>query len=465
MALGLFASLSACTSDDDAAPASPPSSTTPDVATEGSGSLETSEGSSGTGGPQTPTVRRSDACVFETADQPLTVAFCDPFDAPEGNPATRAGDLDATIWGVSRTSVLVNVGQNLVNEWLPATLLGCGEALEVTPPNDVRICNGQLHEAVSDGGSQPILAMYPKQPFDIEGRIGTVVFDVSADAVGPHSAWPEFWWTDQPIPAPGSQVPGQEPYARNSLGISIASDSCGPDSTGVHQIMITRDYQHSVVPLTQAGCVTKGSAPSALNHFEIRVSVDRVEVYGSDPGSTDVRLLASADVAMPLTRGVIWIEDVHYNACKVDLTIKQCDHSFTWDNVGFDGPALYRDLTFDVPDALVPTRDGRFNLGYLLEKRTALEVEGVYWQHTPTQAYIGFNFWNNKAEIPTLRVNGGPWHTMPWPFVNPSSWRTIAVPVPFEEIRDGTNTIEFESQDEAVVSNVNVILINAGPVP
>jgi hypothetical protein len=406
----------------------------------------------------------SASCVFGTASQPVTVAFCDTFDEAEGNPATRSGDLDATIWGVSRTTTQISFGSNMYNEWLPATLLGCGAAQTVLPPNDVRICDGRLHSAVSDGGGQPILAMYPKQPFDIAGRTGTAVFDVSADAAGPHSAWPEFWWTDQPIPAPGALVPAQEPYARNSIGFLLASDGCGSGRTSVYKFLMTRNYEFSEIPTTPVGCVTKGSATGALNHFEVKISETRIEVYGSDAGSSAVRLLAYANVAVPLTRGVIWIENAHYNACKAVLPIKQCDHTFTWDNVGFDGPALYRDLTFDVQDALVPRGNGRVNLGYLLDATGSLNVDGVYWEHTPSQAYVGFNFWNNSAAIPTVRVNGGPWHTMAWPFDGAASWRTIAIPIPLNELRPGTNTIEFQGAYEVVVSNINIILINAAPV-
>ncbi|MEO6627751.1 MAG: hypothetical protein ABIP03_04205 [Aquihabitans sp.] len=409
-----------------------------------------------------PTIPGSNTCVFKTASQPVQVAFCDSFDVATRNSATRSGDLDAKIWGVSRTSTLVNFGQNQLNEWLPATLVGCGATQRVLPPNDIQICNGRLYEAVADGEAEPILAMYPKQPFDIAGRTGTVSFDVSANAKGPHNAWPEFWWTDQPLPAPGAQIPGQEPYARNSLGISIANDNCGANGTGVHQIMITRNYRFSVVATNHVGCVTKGSPTDGLNHFEIRVNEQWVEVWGSDAGTYDMKLVATANVAMPLTRGVIWIEDVHYNGCKDGDN--QCDHTFAWDNVGFDGPSLYRDLTFDVQDALAPQGNGRLNLGFGLLNPVPLTAPGVYWEKVPTTVYLGFNFWNDQTGVPTFRINGGPWHAMAWPFAGgSSSWRTIAVPVALSEIRTGANSIEFQAAATAVVSNINIILIDAAP--
>jgi hypothetical protein len=197
----------------------------------------------------------SGGCQFQSADAPVNVAFCDTFDTPTPNPATRSGDLNATLWGVSRTNTAgVNVGQGAFNDFFPAHLVGCGGTETVLPPNDVRICNGRLLEAVSDRGGQPILAMYPKQPFDIAGRTGTVVFDVSADSEGPHAAWPEFWWTDRPVPAPGAELAGQYPYARHSFGVSLA-DNCG-GGAGVDSIAVTRNYALHEIPFTRTGCVS-----------------------------------------------------------------------------------------------------------------------------------------------------------------------------------------------------------------
>ena len=43
-------------------------------------------------------------CVFQKADQPMQQAFCEDFDsAVTTNPAgSRSGDLNNTLWGVSR---------------------------------------------------------------------------------------------------------------------------------------------------------------------------------------------------------------------------------------------------------------------------------------------------------------------------------------------------------------------------
>jgi hypothetical protein len=78
--------------------------------------------------------------------------------------------------------------------------------------------------------------------------------------------------------------------------------------TGVGEIDKTSNYAFSGLSFTATGCVTKGSA-NALNHFEIRISQTRVEVWGSDAGSTVVRQIAvAANPDLTLTRGVVWLE-------------------------------------------------------------------------------------------------------------------------------------------------------------
>jgi hypothetical protein len=409
-----------------------------------------------TGGTPKPlALRKSSDCTFSVADKPVDVAFCDSFDAPNPNPATRTGDLDATMWGVSR----VNTVDIHSNKWFPADLEGCGSGtITVQPPNDVRICDGRLIEAVADGGGQPTLAMYPKQPFDIAGRTGTAVFDVSADSEGPHAAWPEFWWTDQPVPAPHGHVPANTTYATNSFGFTLASDTCGTDGTNVYRMFITRNHLLEDVPFTKTDCVTKGSPTGGLNHFEVRMSETHVEVWASEPGSKTVKQIAVADLDMPMTRGVIWIEDVHYNANKFN---DQGNHTFAWDNVGFDGPTPYRDLTFDLQDS------SPSELGYQIGPDSGSgTIPGVYWLQSPTKGFIALNWFAFDYTVPSVSLNGGPWHDTAWPFDSEGyTWRTIAVPISLEDVKPGDNTISVKSTGVGVVSNINLILIAASPVP
>src|SRR5262245_6849085 len=94
------------------------------------------------------------------------VAFCETFD--QAFPSTnRSGQLDGTLWGVSRTSGWNNLGQNYANTWRPATLHGCNGPQPASPDSsDVIVCNGRVREVTNDGHSVTALALYPKQPFD-----------------------------------------------------------------------------------------------------------------------------------------------------------------------------------------------------------------------------------------------------------------------------------------------------------
>ncbi|HZR52508.1 MAG TPA: cell wall-binding repeat-containing protein, partial [Streptosporangiaceae bacterium] len=312
-------------------------------------------------------------CVLSGGAAP---AFCDTFDQPMGT-GNRSGQLNGTVWGVSRISDDYNIGQSQYDVWFPSTSSVCNTA-PVNSPNDVQVCNGQFAETSNDGhqfgcnlgcGDQTVLAAYPKQPFDFAGRTGHVVFDLGDDSQGIHAAWPAFAITDLPTPAPyGAPLPGMQGYARNSFVMSMAENPSGQPNggcPGVDQAMTTQDYVPTGLTVQPMGCVTPGS-PTALNHFEIDVSLHEVDVYATNagaPASSEQLIDKITGFTMPLTRGLIWLEDVHYNACKFN---SQCNHTFVWDNVGFDGPVLPRDLSFDVPDGGTPsnTAPGAVNLGW-----------------------------------------------------------------------------------------------------
>ncbi len=76
-----------------------------------------------------------------------------------------------------------------------------------------------------DDGDVAVLAMYPKQPFDFANRTGTVSFDVSNDA-GPHGAWPEFWMSDLPVPAPFNHFDSWQSLPNN--GFAVRFDAVAP---------------------------------------------------------------------------------------------------------------------------------------------------------------------------------------------------------------------------------------------
>jgi len=435
-------------------------------------------------------------------------AFCDSFDAPLGN-GNRSGDLDGTVWGVSRALGAVNFGQGQYNSAAPVLMDRCGQQVMVAPPHDVAICNGRLVEAQYDQHGVTALAMYPKQPFDFSGRTGTVVFDVSDDTHGSHRAWPEFWMTDRPVPAPFTHFSSLQEVPFNGFGVRFAAycppsppgdPGCGVrfvcqnepldvpvvtvDSAVVVSSFVSNDSFTDVAPgtiaVTPLDCVKASSGPGDMNHFELRIAQNGIDVYATDAGTlAPLKKIASiGNVTLPLTRGLIWIEDVHYNGDKEGLD--QGTHTFTWDNVGFDGPKLARDLAFDVPDRMQPMDGiyaGLINLGWPVAPNDpqplALTVPGVYHVARASAALLTLNYSTFDPVTLSFRFNGGPWHDQAWPF--PPCYvqnnavlcgaKTVAFPVPLAEVVAGDNRVEFKSSDIAGIYNVDLILVGAGGVP
>lgn len=430
------------------------------------------------------------------------VAFCDPLDtpAPTGN---RAGDLNGVVWGASRFGGNVSA-QGLADQWEATVLNLCGTNVPAaTPPNDIRICDGQLVEAANDHGGTLGLAAYPKQPFDFAGRTGLVTFDLGDDSGGTHAAWPQFIISDQPIPVPHPNVvdPTTWNLPRNAIGISLAAGcgSCPGNNfppSGNTSDCVTADEawlvtNHSLTTygvyqnngFTIQGCVIKGSV-GHLNHFAINFSQTspNIMVWATDPDSTTYRLIAEGvNMPLPLTRGLTWLEDNHYNGCKDQVFGPECQgqHTFAWANWGFDGPILPRDLTFDVPDNTrslgVDNYSGQqaFDLGYVTAKGTlTLQIPNVTNVEDAVGALLVFNAQPVNSETVTYSVNGHAPQTFDFAPVTVSS--TVAIPVNLGDLVDGNNTVTFTASDTAnftAFANMDLILQGAGgtgggtPVP
>lgn len=338
-------------------------------------------------------------------------------------------------------------------------------------PNDVRICNGRLIEATNDHGNdaKTTLAMYPKQPFNFAGRTGNIVFDVSEDSTSAHAAWPELWVTDKPVPAPGVD---EHSSPQNAIGIVFNSvNGC---FAGARIITVVNYVPTERFNADQSQCfklTTPSHATSAqLNHVHVQISSTLISVFMTNPGSTtEVKLASLANPGLDpgFTQGLVWLNDVHYNACKFD---QECDHAFAWDNFGFDGPKTYRDLSFDVLDAMTARSDGGVNLGYpLTSAGHDFTVQGVHHgDKTPTGAYVLLNqYTQDTQEVPSISVNGGPLIATPWKWGSTVAYNieTIAIPIDPALIHDGVNTIHMVSRSAMTVGNINLAIVNAQSVP
>ena len=385
----------------------------------------------------------SPGCQLLSAPAGTVPAFCDTFDKPEGT-GNRAGALNGTVWGVSRFVGGINPGQGQFYDVSPTAIELCGTTYSVIDPNDVQICDGQLVEAVFDQTGVTNLAMYPKQPFDISGgRTGTVAFDVSNDSHGTHSVWPELWYTDKPVPTPFVHQTSLLSVPANGFGIRIAA-TCPANSGGCGARGFCPEYSQSVpvvtvdsavivnnyaekdvdvfdnpapgtLTVTDVDCVQASSGPGNMNHFELRVSQNEIDVYGIDAGATGPlkKIAVIANAELTITTGLIFMEDNHYNANKTSNG--QGTHTFTWDNFTFDGPVLPRDLAFDVPDRLTPVGSGYpglLNMGWGFggfdqspaPPPLTLTIPGVYNVADAAAAFLTFNFEDFNYAICRLRA-------------------------------------------------------------
>ena len=252
------------------------------------------------------------------------------------------------------------------------------------------ICNGQLRQASNDNPSGAymwsvtVLAMYPKQPFDFAGRTGTVSFDISNDSHGTHAAWPEFWMTNLPVPAPFNHFDSSQALPEHGFGIRFAAAATAgqfgfcPNGNNldkwrwtVDSAVVVRNYMmddtgfggvRTNMAVKQLDCVMASPDNSGItNHVELKISQNQIDVYATDAGvapspATLKRIAVVTNANLSFSRGLIWLEDVHYNADKAepDRMRHAKTHTFVWDNVAFDGPFTYRDFSYDALDANQP---------------------------------------------------------------------------------------------------------------
>lgn len=403
-------------------------------------------------------------------------AFCDTFDAPF--PITRSGQLDNSRWSVARVSSAHNPSQGNVDTFYPTDAMFCKDPITgVRPPNDYFECGPQFGEsnhfmeAINDKGQYVWDAARIRQPFDFAGRTGTVTFIVDAFTEGNHSFWPEVWISDQPVPAVHSAHPASAAFGNNSVGIAFNADcsanvNCGadclhrPGDGAVGQITVVQngvatDYT-SASGLTQFGCYS--TMMDMHNRFEVRLDQRHVEVWATDMDGSNLREVAAlANLSLNFTRGYVYLEHAAYNAEKFGAPADAM-HTFHWDDVGFDGPALPLERGYDVADALTPTRDGGVNLGYDLSNGpVSFNLAGVN-PSGGAAASVNFTAYYTSVAPLSYRLNNGPAHRLAWPFPDQTTylWHTVSAPVALSELAPGTNTLWFGQANGVALANIDL---------
>lgn len=438
---------------------------------ESSGGASASGGSSGSATAGKPSNGGSGARppVDTHCDLP-NPAFCDAF--TKASPGGRAGDLDDSKWSFAR----LGFACGSVFSFPPTPLNLCGVWQTVSPGGqDSQFCtdeNDVPHwaEGFDDNTSFNYLGARIRQPFDFQGRMGTIEWEADARTSGSHGWWVETWITDAPVP--GVNVHNDQVVAsKEAVGIELSLNcgmgaaglgTAGSGKVGVSRIMIVHDYVVTDAydpfsgPLANQRCVT--TEQSVLNKFQFKISDKRVEVWASNAGSTDLTQIAEADVDLPFSRGYVHIGHVHYNAHKADVTPYQ---SYQWARVAFDGPQLATPRAYEIPDALSEitgdaactpgyrisygVQDGvTYDLGTGPDKPVALVFEDVD-PEGGTAARVNFNTTFVEAgNTLRFRLNGKEWRDYEVPDLE-TTWERqgFSVPLPVADLVAGDNTLEI----------------------
>jgi hypothetical protein len=398
-------------------------------------------------------------------------AFCEDFE--KKSPGGRGGDIDESVWSFARWGH--ETRQHFVR--VPSTqetdrsiiAVFCGKPFSgLLFPNDVQICDGtgvdgltsgQLNEVYDDQGDFAFNSFRSRQLFDFTDRTGTVVFDVDAK-INPmnigHGWWVEFWITEDAAPAPYHEAPGVTSYPRAGVGINFQGlNDCpqGREATAISRVFVSKD--HKIIHDYPGWEIENAEGPDRcittvdqkLNHFEIKISKDQLEVWASDAGSMDNfhRVATAKNLDLSFTRGYVHFQHSAYNAPK-DGNVTGVQ-TYRWDNIGFDGPSYAIPRSYEVPDNDEPDVDGRGGrmYGYYFKSPEWLSttIAGVDLSKAKG-AQLDFNVLVYASRTIEYRLNGGAVHEFVTQTFDRPGLNAYSLMLDLAELTDGDNTLEVK---------------------
>lgn len=435
-------------------------------------------------------------------------AFCDTFDRA-AKVRGRAGELDSAKWSAGRLQPQLPTGSGQVFAIGAATVANCRAELpgKVLPNQDALVCdpNAEIeshHLLVAVAAQNYGINSYRvRQPFDFTGRVGTIVFDAegyTAQLLG----WISLEVTDDPIAAPSYGVIDNDeggiiPKNGFELQFAYTCNTSPPSQVSLSAVHVFENYADRVLPAAwksnpPSACVS--TAAGKLNHFEVRVSQHRIEVYVSPVSSDGQRfeaatLMFSADVELPLSRGYVHISTHNHATLKYSPGNQMDAWLARWDNVGFDGPVVRAFREYELKDSLVAAADGRINVAYRVADEAngpneVLHFEGVDLVNA-LAARLALSAWylrdNGGLEqfVLKYRFNGGVWRerrlsaeeiqALTKPLVDgaPTGGSQGAIgqmlDVPLADLVPGHNTLEFVTKNvpqnyPPAVLNIDLVL-------
>jgi hypothetical protein len=453
-------------------------------------------------------------CGFERA------AFCDTFGAPS-QVRGRGGELDNVFWSVGRGKVQLSNVRAIGIGMAQIPQCRAGLPSEVWPNNDCLICQPTddilsghlLAAAAAQNYGQHSFRI--RQPFDFAGRTGKIVFDGTVSPLSPLHGWISLAVTEDPILTPGYSILGNDEGSiipKNAVEVQFLN-APGDKGVQVRNIHVFRDWVDTMyTPATPAVATYK---PGKLNHYEISISPESIEVtispYSED-GVTFAAPTASykVDASLPFTRGWVQLSVHNHATTKYTNPPNQVDAAIgLFDNVGFDGKVIASWREYEIPNSLVKFSedDGDqhnvehigYDIGYTVQDaaqgpKQTLKFQGVDLSNvqsarlsfSATVDYISTQFPRDQHTF-RARLNGGTWLDRkltaaeasmldpgPGPIVidpsgapvgDPASQGRFAltIDVPLAELVSGENALEFVSANvptgyPPVVYNVDLIL-------
>lgn len=323
-------------------------------------------GSSGaTGMPEVPFERppyepKPGTCGFDAP------AFCDTFeDGPRGSAGARSGELDAALWSVARGVPFNAASFDDAIQIGPALIGKCRADLSdttVLPDDDVLVCDPidtiPTRHALGTAAAQNYgLSTYRiRRPFDFAGRTGTIKLDIDLSNNG-LGGWPALIIAESPSPTPSFDWQERGSGPQNGVEIEFGTGWCNTPHTLQTIVYTFSDYtQTSYVPNFDCDNPHAVTAPDALNHVEVYLTQDHLEVWTSDASADgsdfeNFQKLWEGDVKLPFSRGYVSL------ALRNHATIKYWLGSAAqvrWDNIGFDGPKLEELHDYSAADSLIP---------------------------------------------------------------------------------------------------------------
>jgi hypothetical protein len=393
-------------------------------------------------------------------------AFCDTFDEPAEKDLAdgRSGELEAAWWSGARMEPSLNWGDEALAVG-PATIGRCRDELpdQVFPNQDVLVCDGDdaiasrhlLVAAAAQNYGQTSLRI--RRPFDFRDRVGKVVFDAEA-LPGGLLGWVSLAITEDPSPAPSFAIEGNwENGAIPRRGVEVhLNQNCQTENkVGVAQINVFDDWVERFYQPSESVCVT--TSPGQLNHFEVRVSTSRFEIWASDVSVDGVSFgalqeLYAVDIDLPFERGYVHLNTHNHATLKYSDGETMDAWVARYDNVGFDGPVISNFREYSVPDKLSPIDVGgveELNLGYQIAPelpeadRTLtfanVDTSGAVAAHVALDTrYLMGQGTPYEEFVLRYRLNGGQWHDYA---LAPGQLDLLQGPYVYNELGENVRTV------------------------